>query len=161
MRRRKRNEGGAAVLTALILAVSGIYLAFRTWTAVQTMWAPAPKAVVPLSGSTLTAVSQAEARDARLAEVGEPERDPFNRVRTARRNTPRTSRPAPVPEAKPVLRMILYDQIRPEVQFSLGPHLSGRLRPGQSFLGWTVMSISTRSCLISKDGQTLTLTPRR
>jgi hypothetical protein len=57
--------------------------------------------------------------------------------------------------------MILYDQIRPEVQFSVDGNLSGRLHPGQSFRGWTVMSISTRSCVVQKDGRMLTLSPRR
>jgi hypothetical protein len=159
--KRRRSERGAAVLTALVLAVSGIYLVFRAWTVVQTITAPPPEASVPSLEGSVASVAEAEARDGMLARIGDPERDPFNRPRVVHRSTPRTNRPAPPEPALPVLRMILYDQIRPEVQFSVGGALSGRLQPGQSFRGWTVMSISTRSCVVEKNGRTLTLTPRR
>jgi hypothetical protein len=57
--------------------------------------------------------------------------------------------------------MILYDQLSPEVQISVGDDLSGRLKIGQSFRGWTVVSISARSCVVRKDDETVTLSPRR
>lgn len=158
---RRRNERGSAVLTALVLAVSGIYLAFRCWSAVQAMTAQPPAADVPSLEGSAVLVAKAEARDGKLTAAPPPERDPFNRVRVTRPRPERTVRQAPAEPALPVLRMILYDEIRPEVQFSVGGDLSGRLHPGQSFRGWTVQSISTRSCVVQKDGRSLTLTPRR
>jgi hypothetical protein len=161
MNRRRRNERGSAVLTALVLAVSGIYLALRCWSAVQAMTAPPPRAEVASPEGSAALVAQAEARDGMPAQAGPPERDPFHRVRVTPPRPARTTRAAPAEPALPVLRMILYDEIRPEVQFSVDGDLSGRLHPGQSFRGWTVRSISTRSCVVEKDGRSLTLTPRR
>lgn len=161
MNRHRRNERGSAVLTALVLAVSGIYLAFRAWSAVQAMTAPPPRADTPPVEGSATLVARAEARDGELAQAAPPERDPFNRVRVSRPSRPRAAQTAPAQPALPVLRMILFDEIRPEVQFSVDGDLSGRLHPGQSFEGWTVMSISTRSCVVQNGSRTLTLSPRR
>ena len=147
------------MITVLVLSVSGIYLTFRAWTAMQIMLSPAPTAASVGGMGQVTMVENAQARDAELALVSDPDRDPFHPVRRARTTPVRTQAPEPPP--RPQLRMILYDQLSPEVQFSVGDVLSGRLKPGQSFRGWKILSISARSCVVTKDGQTLTLTPRR
>jgi len=161
MMRRRKNQQGAAAITLLVLAVSGIYLAFRAYTTVHTVLSP--PAVTSGGGgmARVTLVERAEARDRTLAALEEPARDPFSRVRRSRPHDT-TYRPPPKPEVRPVLRMILYDQLSPEIQLSLGDDLSGRLRLGQSFSGWTVVSISARSCTVrNRGGETLTLIPRR
>ena len=156
--RKKRNEKGAAALTVLILAVSGIYLTFRAWTVAGMVLAPPPTTSDHISPSQVTAVDRALDRDATLAGVESSTRDPFHKVRVTRRATP----PKPPPKApSPELRLILYDQLSPEVQFSVAGDISGRLTPGQAFRGWTVVSISARACVVQKDGKSLTLTPRR
>ena len=147
------------MVTVLILAVSGLYLASRAWMSVQTVLSPSPLPATAGATRTVAMVEKAMAQDATLAQVGDPIRDPFTLVRTTRKQPTRVRQPGPPP--RPQLRMILYDQLSPEVQFSLAGDLSGRLRPGQSFMGWKVMSISARSCVVHKDGQTITLTPRR
>lgn len=159
MRRRKKNEQGTVVVTAMILAVAGIYLCFRAWSVAHTAAALPVPADSPGQLGAIPIVVQATARDSLLAKVGEPERDPFEGPRVQRSRTRTT--PVVREEPPPVLRMILYDQISPEVQFAVDGTLSGRLKPGQSFSGWTVMSISPRSCIVQKDDRTLTLTPRR
>ena len=57
--------------------------------------------------------------------------------------------------------MILFDRVTPETQLSSGETISGRLRVGQSFEGWTVTSISQSAVVVTKDGVTHTLTLRR
>lgn len=159
--RRRRNQEGAAAITLLVLAVAGIYLVFRAYTSVHTVLSPTLPDTGPTGGGKVTLVERAEARDRTLASLGEPTRDPFSRVRRAPTHGTRT-RPVPKPEAAPVLRMILYDQLSPEIQLSVGNDLSGRLRLGQSFSGWTVVSISARSCTVRNgEGKKLTLIPRR
>jgi hypothetical protein len=156
--RKKRDEKGAAALTVLILAVSGIYLAFRAWTVTHMVLAPPSSTAELTTSSQLTTVSRAVDRDTELISIESSPRDPFNRVQTVRRSTT----PKPPPKAPPPqLRMILYDQLSPEVQFSVNGDISGRLTPGQSFRGWTVVSISARSCIVQKGDKSLTLTPRR
>jgi hypothetical protein len=156
--RRKQNEKGAAALTVLILAVSGIYLTFRAWSVAHMVLAPPSSTSELTASSQMTTVNRAIERDVELVSIEKSHRDPFNRVQTTRRPTiPRPPAKPPAPE----LRMILYDQLSPEVQFSVDGDISGRLTPGQSFRGWTVVSISARSCIVQKGGESLTLTPRR
>ena len=147
------------MVTVLILAVSGLYLVSRAWMSVNTVLSPSPMPAAAGEARTVIMVEEAMTRDATLAQVEDPTRDPFSAVRTTRKQTTRVAKPSPPP--RPQLRMILYDQLSPEVQFSVAGDLSGRLRPGQSFMGWQVMSISARSCVVHKDGETITLTPRR
>jgi len=157
---RRKNQQGAAAVTLLVLAVSGIYLAYRAFTVVHTVLAPVPPATGGGNPGKIVLVERAEARDLALSELTDASRDPFRRVRRAPAQ-PTPSRPVPKAEAAPVLRMILYDQLSPEIQLSVGDDLSGRLRLGQAFSGWTVVSISPRSCTVRKNGKTLTLIPRR
>lgn len=157
--RRNRNQKGTAAITVLILAVAGLYLATRAWMSVHTVLSPPPLPASSGEARTVTLVEEAKVRDATLDEVGDPERDPFGSVRRARTQSARPS--APAAPARPQLRMILYDQLSPEVQFSVAGELSDRLRPGQSFMGWQVVSISARSCVVRKGDETITLTPRR
>ena len=155
---RRPNQKGAANLAVLILAAAGLYLGFRAWTAMQTVLEPPQISGGSLDRGTVGSVSESQARDAILTEVSTPARDPFA---SARRRVSRSVDRQPAAPPPPQLRMILYDQLSPEVQFAVGGELSGRLKPGQSFKGWTVISVSARSCVVSKDGETLTLTPRR
>lgn len=159
MRRQKKSEGGTVVITAMVLAVAGVYLGFRTWEVAHTATAAPAITDAPGKLGTVPLVVQAAARDTLLARVEEPERDPFRPPRVER---PRVrTKPVVREEPAPVLRMILYDQISPEVQFAVDGVLSGRLKPGQAFEGWTVMSISPRSCIVQKGDKSFTLTPRR
>ena len=130
----------------------------KAWTVAGMVLAPPPTTSGPISLSQVTVVDRALDRDATLAGVESSTRDPFHKVRAPRR----ASTPKPPPRApSPQLRLILYDQLSPEVQFSVAGEISGRLTPGQSFRGWTVVSISARACVVQKDGESLTLTPRR
>ena len=157
---RRSDERGMAAMTLLVLAVAGIYLAFRGWVTVHTVLAPPTLSSESGLGNPAALVDEARRRDLALAGVGTPDRNPFSAVRARSRTV--VSHPAPPPApVLPALRMILYDQLSPEVQISVGEDLSGRLKLGQTFRGWTVVSISARSCVVRKDDETVTLSPRR
>jgi hypothetical protein len=155
-----KREEGSVNLTVIILAAAGLYLALRCWGVAQTVLFPPPPEPVPQQSPDVEFVELARARDRVLHELPDPERDPFHQVRRA---TSTTSRPKPPPPKvlPPELNMILVDQVSPEVQITVEGEASSRLTVGGSFRGWTVLSISSRSCVVEKDGRTFTLSPRR
>lgn len=158
---RVGEQRGAATVSVLMLAAAGMYLLVRSWTAVHVVMAP-PVTPTPSGGlGQVPLVAEAQARDEVLSRVETPERDPFRAARTTFRRPVRNTPPPPAEEPPPALSMVLYDQVSPEVQFSVDGAYSGRLKVGQSFRGWTVMSISSRSCVVAKNGKTFTLSSRR
>ena len=116
------------MVTVLILSVSGLYLASRAWMSVHTVLSPSPLPAAAGEARTVILVEEAMTRDATLAQVEDPTRDPFSSVRRTRPQTTRVTPPSPPP--RPQLRMILYDQLSPEIQFSVAGDLSGRQYQG-------------------------------
>jgi hypothetical protein len=157
---RKRNDRGTALLAVLVLAVAGLYLAFRSWGAASVAFAPLPVMKEPRVVEHVPQVVAAAAMDSTLARMESPDRDPFRPPAAARGNEVRRHVPPPLPDP-PQLRMILVDQVSPEVQLAVGDDLSGRLQNGQSFRGWKVISITPGACIVENGGRTITLTPRR
>jgi hypothetical protein len=153
-----RRVGTPAVI---VLTLVGVYLLYRSWEAVGVAFAPAAAAVEPPMPRSIRQVETARAKDRSLVQLVISGRDPFRATASARRDPPRTGNPPPPAPPEPRLRMILYDQVSPEVQLAVGDQLSGRLRPGQSFLGWRVVSIAARTCVVEQGGRVLTLAPRR
>ena len=62
--------------------------------------------------------------------------------------------PEPAGPIFPTVRAIVYDQIHPSVRLADGEHVSGWLRQGDSFRGWTITQITAQSVRIQKDGAT-------
>jgi hypothetical protein len=147
-------------LTALLLVAAGIYLVVRSLAAADAVLSPAvgPRASSPGVGTSPAA--EAKARDDALRDVGTPPRDPFHvpeRPAAATSRLDARSRSDTPPE----VRLVLFDQVDPEVQLSSEGGISGRLRVGQSFEGWTITAISQSAVVVMKDGITHTLTLRR
>ncbi len=157
---RRVSQSGGVTLAALLLLAAGCYLALRSWAAVDLVLSPQAARKATSAGAGASAVERARVRDAALAESRQPPRDPFHLP-------PRTAAPAArgpataAPDLPPEVRLVLVDQVNPEVQLSSQAGLSGRLKVGQSFEGWTVVSIDRSAVVVVKDGITETLTVRR
>ncbi len=160
MRPRRKSRNGTIPLTALLLLAAGVYLVVRSMAAANAVLSPSvgPRASSPASGPSLA--EQAQARDEALRDLGRPPRDPFHPPERSAPTTSQGDAPARSP-GPPEVRMILMDRVNPEVQLSLGATISGRMRTGQSFEGWTVTSITSNAVDVTKDGVTHTLTLRR
>lgn len=160
MRSRRKSRNGIGSLAAVLLLAAGVYLVVRSLAAADAVLSPAvgPRASSPGVGTSPAA--EAKARDDALRDVGTPSRDPFHLparpVAATRRPDAQTR-----PDTPPDVRLVLFDQVDPEVQLSSEGGISGRLRVGQSFEGWTVTSISQSAVVVMKDGVTHTLTLRR
>ncbi len=157
MTRTRKRQTGTAAVPALLLAVAGIYLVFRAWVALQSVLSPAAGTRATAVNGEAAMVRTAQARDARVDALGAPGRDPFHLP-------PRKYVPPPPPRAQepeplksPVVRLLVYDKERPEVLLSLDGRSSDRLHAGETFEGWTVVSITPKSVVVSKDGETRTL----
>lgn len=148
-------NAGMSIAAVLFLLV-GIYLGVRVWTTVREVLSPAPAAALASAAGVSDKVETAGQRDELLASVTDPSRDPFHAPPRRWRPPPRVQ-PKPKSVALPVLRMILFDTIRPEVQLEVDGSNSGRLEVGSTFRGWTVVSISVKKVVVSKDGETHTL----
>ncbi len=160
MRPRRKSRNGVGPLTAVLLLLAGVYLVVRSLSAADVVLSPAVGSRAASPGAVSSPAAEAKARDAALRDVGTPSRDPFHLPQRAVASGPRTSSAA-APNVPPEVRMILFDRVTPETQLSLGETISGRLRMGQSFEGWTVTSISQSAVVVTKDGVTQTLTLRR
>jgi hypothetical protein len=101
------------------------------------------------------AVATLEAMDRRIASSAPCDRDPFSNPQVLVATRPGGS--AVEPAGSPLLRMLLYDNVSPTVQLSVGEALSGPLHVGDTFRGWTVDAIRTTSVLVSRGGETLVL----
>jgi hypothetical protein len=154
--RRKRNQRGAATVAALILLITGLFLIFRAWGAAQMVLSPERAKHAAPAKEEVPLVQSAEERDAAIAAEGSPGRDPMHWPPAPPR-PPRHHKPAePPPLVPPTVRMILFDQVRPTVRIEVEGQLSGDLHVGDSFKGWTVVSIKSGTVDVAKDGKTFT-----
>jgi hypothetical protein len=160
MSRLGSERGRALSLAAVLIILAGLYLGVRAWATVREVLSPDFGTTAAREAAPADDVKQAQAQDARLAAVSDPERDPFHAPRrTVYRPPVRAAEPAA--EAPPVIRMILFDEVSPEVQIEVEGQLSGRLKIGSAFRGWAIASISENTVVVSKDGETHTLRLRR
>lgn len=155
-----RAAGSSPVsgLPAVLLAVAGVFLLWRAWGAVGGALSPASTAANAASTAPVPIVAKARMLDAGLATVDLRGRDPLNRKYVPPPPGQRAAEPAPEPAPPPQLRLLLYDEIQPVVKIAVEGELSPRLTVGQSFKGWRVESISSTRVVVSKDGETISLT---
>ena len=151
-----RSRDLRATVAAVLFLLTGLYLAARVWETAREVLRPATIAAAVPAEAASGAVEAARTRDARVAAVTPPSRDPFHAPPRRWRPPPR-AKEKPKAEAPPRVRMILYDAVHPEVQIEVDGRISGRLAAGNSFAGWTVVSISENAVVVSKDGKTHTL----
>jgi hypothetical protein len=156
---RVQRAGPGRWLANILLLIAGVYLAVRCWGAVETVLSPIPPVETASAGSGSALVEKARGLDAELASVQPPERNPLSRK--VIRSTWRPPDPTPAPTQPPSLRMILYDTVSPVVQLSVNGQLSDRLHVGDTFLGWNVESITADRTVVSKDGESFSLSLRR
>lgn len=160
MKSRRTSQSGAVTLSAVLLLAAGVYLALRSWAAVDLVLSPPSGERTVARGRGASSAERAGALDLALKEVGGASRDPFHPP--LRPAGPVSRHPSTAArEEPPVVRLILIDQVNPEVQLSSAGGISGRLRTGQSFEGWTITSITQNAVVVTKDGITHTLTLRR
>lgn len=153
---RKRNQRGAASVAALILLITGLFLVYRGWSAAQLVLSPSRAGRAAAAKEEVPLVQSAERQDAAIAAEGSPERDPLHWP-PAPPSPPKHHQPAePPPLVPPTVRMILYDKVNPTVRIDVEGQSSGDLHVGDSFKGWTVVSIKSGTVEVAKDGKTFT-----
>jgi len=158
-----RGSSPPRLLPAILVVGTGLFLAVRGWTAVHTALRPTPPPTLTGGMVAVPAVQTALNADKALAAVELSGRDPLHRVYRPAPAQP-VARPQPTepePLRPPVLRMLLVDRVNPVVQIYEDGELSPRLQAGDVFRGWTVVSIASGSVVVSKDGESFTLTLRR
>jgi hypothetical protein len=144
----------------VVLALTAAFLGARSWSAAQTLLVPNPSpSKVTISGR-LSQLDQADTRDRLLDAVDPAGRDPFKMPEPPRPKEGPRPRPV-VTLVPPLLRLIHFDAVSPEVLLEVEGELSGRLTVGQTFKGWAVVSISPRVVEVYKNGKTYQLSPRR
>ncbi len=98
------------------------------------------------------------ARDSLVEQARMGRRDPFQpppMERAAVRVPVVQAAPAPPPE--PRLGSLVYDNVAPTVQLTVGEERSGWLRPGDVFHGWTVLEITRASVRVANGTRTRVL----
>lgn len=109
-----------------------------------------PKAVA-LSGTM-------ETRDKMLSGAVVASRDPFRPPPAPPQAIKEVKNPKPEPPRPPSVRAFLYDNVNPTVQLGVGADVSGWMRKGDSFQGWTVVEITATTVRVSRGGVSLVLT---
>ncbi len=154
---RKRNQRGAATVAVLILLITGLFLVFRAWTAARLVLSPVETSRTMAAPGEAPLVQSALDRDAAVAAEPDPGRDPMHWPPAP--PAPRHRGPVePPPLVAPRVSMILVDQVNPTVRILVEGQRSGDLHIGESFKGWTVVSIRSGAVTVTKDGENFTLT---
>jgi len=156
---RVQRDRGFRVGFALLVTI-GIFLGFKTQQAISLALGAMNRVSVD-SGSRPLAdrmvLAQIADRDRLLAATGSLERDPFRSPRDSHVDRNPTPQRRESTGGVPVLRALLFDNVNPSVQLSIGAHTSDWLREGDSYEGWVVMEIGVDSVRISKGDQSLVL----
>jgi hypothetical protein len=144
--------GRGQILVWALLLAGALFLGVRSARTVGQVLKDGSAIVQPRQASTNWTgekASQALARLDRLALAIPSARDPFREApRHITTRIPRAA-PAPVPPLEPVLRALLYDNMKPAVQISLGKSVSGWLAQGEKFSGWTVVEVKPGSVVVA------------
>ncbi|MBI5836765.1 MAG: hypothetical protein HZB25_05950 [Candidatus Eisenbacteria bacterium] len=96
------------------------------------------------------------ARDGLVERSHMGPRDPF-RLPPARSMTRERGPAAPEPAPAPRLSSLLFDNVAPSVQLTVGEIRSGWLKAGEVFQGWTVVEIGRASVKVTDGSRTLVL----
>jgi hypothetical protein len=156
---RVQSDRGFWLGLALLIAV-GIFLGLKVQQAVSL-------AHGAMSGASIERQAQPNPDRKLLIQVAD--RDSFLRDTSALQRDPfRSSRPLavnrdPAPPRQqevstvPVLRALLFDNVNPSVQLSIGALTSDWLREGDSFEGWVVLEIGPDSVRVSKNDESVVL----
>ena len=149
------------MIPVVLLTACGLYLGVQGWSAANTVLHPVPASSLATGTTSVAAIEQARSNDRVLLEASVEGRDPLHRKpRPVQASTP-VRKKAPEPLTPPALRMILVDSVSPVVQIEVDGILSDRLKVGQVFQGWKVDSIASGLVVVSKDGESFSLTSRR
>ena len=143
-----------------LLLVVGIVLGVRSEAAIR--------AVLSFKGATSVTADSQVARTKELSEKMESRdrlldgavvgpRDPFHAPPAPQQAVKQVRAPKPVPPVQPVIRAFLYDNVNPSVQIGVGAEVSGWMRKGDSFQGWTVVEITNTTVRVSRSGTSLVL----
>ncbi|MBU1699084.1 MAG: hypothetical protein KJ970_17095 [Candidatus Eisenbacteria bacterium] len=131
-----------------------LFLGFRTQTVVTSvLWngnSTGEQQIVVENGDLLDRLS---AKDSLLSVDVELTRDPF-KVPSRPKSRPRTSDvklKSKNEVVKPVLRALLFDNVNPSVQLSVGSTQSSWLRVGDTFQGWFIQDITSSGITVVKD----------
>jgi hypothetical protein len=144
----------SGILVWILLTAGVITLGYSARQAVNVVLADnrAPAAQAASSQGRLAAADELIGqRQTRLDFAHAGERDPFRPAPAPPvvREAPRTP-PKPRPEAKPVLRALLFGSSRPAIIIKLNQSESDWLQTGQQFKGWTVVEINPASATVTK-----------
>jgi len=144
-----------------LLVVVGVFLGLKVHQAISLVLGAKYNASAG-SGSRSTVekdlLAQAAGRDSLLKEDDSFPRDPFRSPSTStvsRRQTPQPQQETEAPP--PVLRALLYDNVNPSVQLSVGSMTSDWLLEGDTFEGWVIEGIGPDSVRLSKDDESVVL----
>lgn len=144
-----------------VLVVVGVVLGIRSKQAVTAVLAAKQSGIEvrdPSLRQRLAEVDKMRDRDSLLATALPTSRDPFRKARSAPRSQTRPVRDkTPEVSGTPSLRALLFDNVAPTVQLSVGSVMSGWLHKGDSFHGWTVEEITSSSVRVSRDGSSIVL----
>ena len=144
---------------ALLITV-GIFLGFKTQQAVSLVLGAMNRESVDNGSRSVpdgTLLAQIADRDRMLGDTGSLQRDPFRSPRDSGVDRNPTPQPRQETKAVPTLRALLFDNVNPSVQFSIGAQTSDWLRKGDSYQGWVVIEIGPNSVRISKEDESLVL----
>jgi hypothetical protein len=155
------------VLPALLLLVA-LVAGWRTIASMRVVLggggarpASADRVALAVEESNETRLLQRTARDDSLLAAlasGRLPADPFRARRSAVSTTVRpTLKPSERPVETPSVVLSAFDAARPEIILRIGDRVSGRLAQGQSWEGWTVVSIDRAVVEISGFDRTVRL----
>ncbi len=129
---------------------------------VSTHSAAEQQALAPASsGGTIYAM--VAMKDSLIASAGSVERDPFLVVEAPKpKPAPRKARPAKKRRlpAPPRLTAILFEEADPMVKITVGSTVSGWLRNGEVYKGWTIVKIEETTVEVHDKHRTVNLSAR-
>jgi hypothetical protein len=157
---RPRN-GRDSLAGIFLLVLVGAWLGLRSgllMLAVLGLKGQVTRVVTPPNDPSLDQASLAAARDSLLVRARPGERDPFRGPELSDRAFSPARAISQGPEAPPVLRASLFDNVNPpSVQISQEGETSEWLHRGDSFRGWVVSDLQPDSIRISKGGRSVVL----
>jgi hypothetical protein len=146
--------GYAALLLGLL--VLGVQVQ-RTMTAVLSLGSGAGSGTSGDMGEEAAGWGSIAARDSLIARAHVGARDPFQSGAPRVTSSPAAAESRPAPDPDPRLGSLLFDNVAPSVQLTVGPSRSGWLRQGDAFLGWKVVEVGRTSVKVAKGSRTLVL----
>lgn len=154
------RDGDNLKLGVTLLIVAGVVLGVRSVAGVRAVLSF--KVATALVADPQVAKAQAlsettDSRDKLLDDAVVGPRDPFHAPPAPEPVIKQVKTPKPEPPVHPTIRAFLYDNVNPSVQLGVGAEVSGWMRRGDSFQGWTVVEITATAVRVSRSGTSLVL----